>query len=349
MTAFHLQGPVPIDSPYHVSRGFEQRLLSEALAHRWALLLGPRQHGKTTGLIQVREKLLGLGLACALLDLGAAPACSSYQELLRWISHDIARGLDQSFGSEPGPDEDGELYPWLCSAAGSTRGPIVLMIDEASAIRVPYWCETFYGQVRSLTSRRAQATLDELVSRLVFVFSGMFRPETLVTDRNSPFNVCVRIETEDLTLSDALELWQRANSDADESVVHDAFRAVGGQPYLLQVLFSNLVVVDGPHRKSALEHAIEGFRTGTDDHFQRLFEHVLSDDNLVAIASDMAKSESDGVPHRPLDPNLSYLEVLGLGRRDGSRFVFRNPLYAEMSKSHQEFRKIGFRTSQPGP
>ncbi len=57
MTEFYTQGAVPVSSSAYISRAFEERLIQEVLQGRWVLLLGPRQHGKSTALVRLKAKL----------------------------------------------------------------------------------------------------------------------------------------------------------------------------------------------------------------------------------------------------------------------------------------------------
>ena len=53
----HLQGPVPLADNAYVKRPFENELHRELMANRWVLLLGPRQHGKTSALVRLQRAL----------------------------------------------------------------------------------------------------------------------------------------------------------------------------------------------------------------------------------------------------------------------------------------------------
>ncbi|NWG76016.1 MAG: AAA-like domain-containing protein [Rubrivivax sp.] len=93
MNTYHLQGAVPLNSNAYIERPFEKIVLQEVLAGKWVLLLGPRQHGKTTGLIRIKKLLLEAGLFCVLIDLQSMPPCSDYGAVVGWFSDRVAEML----------------------------------------------------------------------------------------------------------------------------------------------------------------------------------------------------------------------------------------------------------------
>ena len=87
----HLQGPVPLGDKSYIERPFERRLVQELTTGRWVLLLGPRQHGKTSALVRVRSQLTDAGLRAALVDLQRAPPLQSFRDFVRWFCWLVAR------------------------------------------------------------------------------------------------------------------------------------------------------------------------------------------------------------------------------------------------------------------
>jgi len=189
---FFAGGAVPLSSAAYVVRDFEQLALQTVnKPGAWILLLGPRQHGKSSSLIRLRRQLSDDGIACFLVDLQALPPCASYEELLAAIVSQILRSAEMA-PLEGRPAYPRDLLSWLEHALVGINGRLVLVIDEASAIANDEWRNALYGQIRSMTTLRAQSP-GSLADRVQFVFSGMFRPEEMVDERNSPFNTCERI------------------------------------------------------------------------------------------------------------------------------------------------------------
>jgi hypothetical protein len=320
----HLQGPVPLGDNDYVRRPFEHELQRELMADRWVLLLGPRQHGKTSALVRLQRALFENGVPAAIVDLQAAPAPQSYAEFVAWVGSEVRRQLGTA--DQPASDsEDVGVVLGAALAPGNT--PAVILVDEASNIPDAAWRNAFFGQLRAISSRRAAARPEDAPARLRFVFAGTFRPETLIDAANSPFNVCERIDCDDLTADDVRQLTCDILGEAQQAMSQPIFQEVGGQPFLVQKLLSRLQGRD--EKQAALDTEIAKLRTGDSDHIIDLFRKMLSEPSLAAIGARMVR---DGAaPVEAADPDFRYMQVLGLARRTGTNLVFRNLLYARIA------------------
>jgi hypothetical protein len=148
----------------------------------------------------------------------------------------------------------------------------------------------------------------------------------LVDERNSPFNVCSRIETDDLTLEDATTLWHRVSEEDPGAFVEQAYDLVGGQPYLLQTVFAELDIAELPDREDVFNERIDNLRVGADDHFMAMFRRVLSDQALTQIVQRLVRDGN--IQNEPASADFKFAQVVGIARRDSDRLVFRNQLYA---------------------
>ena len=207
--------------------------------------------------------------------------------------------------------------------------PVVVMIDEASSISDDSWRNAFFGQLRAIANRQAAASADDLLVRLRFVFIGTFRPETLVNPNNSPFNVCNRILTDDVTMDQAVELWRRVSDDPAPDLVERIYALVGGQPYLLQLMYSLVLGVGVEQRDRAFDEAVEYLESGHDEHFASLFSHVIGSGTLSSTVRSLASGS--GLANEPANHDFQYLEVLGLAKVAGSLLVIRNDLYRRIA------------------
>jgi hypothetical protein len=257
------------------------------------LLLGPRQHGKTTGLIRVKQRLLKTGLPCALIDLQAMPPCSDYPTLLDWFSRRVGREFGLTQLEVPAASQD--LEECLASSIPAGIEPVVLMIDEAAAISDAEIRAAFYGQIRAVANARAEASAGELAARVQFVFAGCFSPEAVIRNSlNSPFNVCERIETEDLTLAQANELRHRVEQVDADPYTQTAYELVGGQPYLLQSVFAHLQASEPQDREDAYREAVESLKNGQDDHLQ--YSVIDCTKGLPEVAPNSSEMLPDKLP-----------------------------------------------------
>jgi hypothetical protein len=336
MSPFCIHGAVPLESPAYVSREFERRILQNIYATRWVLLLGPRQHGKTTGLLRISQELMNNGYLCAFIDLQGLPSSQTYNEFLERFSRKVADRLGTDINERPKSTDDTQIYYWLEKAIPSGKEPVVIIIDEASAIHNDEWRNYFYGQVRSIKNEQALLTPSDLVRRLCFLFAGCFLPDTLVNTLNSPFNTCEEISTEDLELGQAIELYAKVEGKVDLDLIQQIFDLVGGNPYLLQLVFNKLSVTHNMAYGS-LQEILDFLFSGQDNHFQYLFKIISEDMQLRELVSELAHKSK--IPNDPADANYKFLRTLGVAKLEDKNLVFRNKLYKTLVENSALFNE----------
>lgn len=320
----HIQGPVPLNDNSYIERPFELNLLRELTAGRWSLLLGPRQHGKTSALLRIKSVLADGGFLTALVDLQSAPPLENYDAFIGWVCKSICGQVGTAIFV---PIANQDLGATLATILPAGNAPVAVLIDEASNIRDVAWRNAFYGQLRAISSRRAFADASDYSARLRFVFAGTFRPETLIDEANSPFNVCERFNTDDLSENNVIYLANHVLGDGNDEVGRAIFSEVGGQPFLVQKLLNRLERTANP--LEILSAEIDELRLGDSDHVANLFGKVLAEPKLASIAARMV---SEGAaPMEAADPDFRYMQVLGIARRSDGMLVFRNDLYSRIA------------------
>src|SRR6266496_147706 len=328
MSEFYNQGAVPLDSTAYVSRLFEEAVYQEIISNRWVLLLGPRQHGKSTGLVRLRKKFKEAGLIVSSVDLQRLPPYEAYTHLLTHISGQLGKSIGIGAIASPHPDAQTDFLSWLNVVFPQGTTPIVIMIDECATIENASFRNSFYGQIRQISSQRADAEATDIAARVRFIFSGTFRPETLVSEQNSPFNVCQLINTDDLTTSQAKELATNVHADVTP-FVERAFELVGGQPFLLQTIFLEATRRTDLAFEDALSGALNELRALAASHLEGIFSKIIANPSLVEKVSAMVRDGHTGLI--PADSGCSFLQTIGLAKRDGARLVFRNRFYGEVA------------------
>jgi hypothetical protein len=329
---FHVGGHVPLDSPAYADREFVQRCFDELSGGRWVVLLGPRQHGKTSGLVRLVALLQAAGVQVAQLSLQGVPDASSAPELFEWIARKVA----SQFGVELVPPEDADradLDAWLAGALPPQAAQTVLMFDEAAAVRDDEVRSNFYHQLRRLHDERTSPRSPSLGAGLTLLFSGTFEPKRLVADDlASPFNVCRTVDTEDLRSEAVKELVDGLGASQAAPLVDRAVDLVGGQPFLLQYLFSEAERGDAATpAEERFQRAEERLLVGDSEHLSSLLSTIVNDQPVREIVQQMVK---DGSAPFEATPEHRMVVVLGFGRRDGTRLVPRNRLYSEVASGH---------------
>ena len=331
LSEFHVGGHVPVDSPAYVDRDFVQRCFDELVGGRWVVLLGPSQHGKTSGLVRLVEMLKDASVKVAQLSLQGMPRMTSSSELFEWIAGKVAEQLEVDFAS-PGQAERAELDAWLAAALPPEPTQVVIVFDEAAAVKDDDIRSDFYQQLRRLHDERNAPRSPNLGTGLTMLFSGTFEPKRLVNDDlASPFNVCRTVETEDLPKEAVAGLVERLGALRPPRGRAGA-GPVGGQPFLLQYLFSEAERGDAAtSAEERFEETEEKLLAGDSEHLTDLLSAIVNDQPVRTIAQQVV--EHGAVPFAAT-PEHRALVTLGFGRREGTRLVARNRLYSEVASRH---------------
>jgi hypothetical protein len=342
---FHVGGHVPPESPAYADRQFVQECFSALSGGNWVVLLGPRQHGKTSGLVRLSEMLREANVQVARLSLQGIPDIGSVQDLFEWTARKVAGQLGVDLVS-PSEEDCSDLAAWLAAALPQRQGQVALLFDEAAAIRDDEVRSNFYQQLRRLHDERDSPRVPSLGEGLLLLFSGTFEPERLVADdRVSPFNVCRRVETQDLTRDAVEQLLQRLDASQATPFLDRAMDLAGGQPYLLQHLFSEAERGDAATTaEERFGRAEERLLAGDSDHLINLVGATVNDPPVRQIVEQMLQ-EDGGAPFAPT-PEHRMVITLGLARRDGVHLVPRNRLYGKVASDHFLLAAAGNATAE---
>ncbi len=322
-------GALPLGATTYIERSHDDQCFQELAANKWVLLLGPRQQGKTSTLIRLRERLLDAGYTCILVDMQAYAAQSDdYGSMLRWLAVRLARATQTSLTEPPAMDRD-DLDAWL-SLNSPGSGAIAVLLDEVGAVPTQHRVR-FFSQLRALYNGRA-VDEDAIGNRLAFLFAGTFRPERMIETGNSPFNVSVEVRPSDLTLSEVEELAEPLGSDVGAWArrVHDY---VGGQPYLSQVYLESVSPGQTDEEREALWLRTDDKvrRGGEERHLTQLFGQVLSEPSLQRCVAEVVTRGS--LAFSPANDDHVFLQVLGVCKAAGGELTMRNFLYAETARA----------------
>jgi hypothetical protein len=234
----------------------------------------------------------------------------------------------------PGDGSASELDAWLAAAMPAEAAQVVLLFDEAAGLKDAEMRSLFYRQLRSLHDERDDPRVSNLGRSFTILFSGTFEPKRLVADDlTSPFNVCERVETRDLTLEEAKALVQQVGATQAGDFVERAYELVGGQPMLLQHLLAK--AERGDQAVTAEERYKEAeakLLLGDSGHVGDLLYAVVNDKPVRDLAKE-ALQRPGGAPF-VATPEHRMLVTLGFARIDGPNLVPRNPLYEQVAANH---------------
>lgn len=307
-------GTLPPGSPSYVEREADRTLLAALRSGEYAYVLDSRQKGKSSLMARCVEQLHSDGIQTVRLDLqrfGAnLDAERWYAGILAAIGQDLGlrRDLFEYWGANQmvgalrrllGALEE-VVLPSLAGRA------LVIFIDEVDYVRsLPFPTDEFFAGLRDLYNRRAE---DNRFRQIAFCLVGVATPSDLIRDvRITPFNVGLRIELTDLSLSECMPL-ARGLGENGESLMRRIHYWTNGHPYLTQRL-CQAVAADGGVRSAR----------GVDRVVEQLFFSVRAredDPNLNDVSRRVLEA---GVPDRSQEEYraaiLDMLERVRSGRR----------------------------------
>ncbi|WJW70307.1 AAA-like domain-containing protein (plasmid) [Candidatus Chlorohelix allophototropha] len=287
----------------------------------------PRQMGKSSLLLRVREEALKQKKQVALLDfqLIDKPALTNpdlfFRQFCDWLTDELelASKVTEYWETPLGNSQRTTRYMQRYLLK-TIEGPLVLAMDEVDRIFDTPFRSDFFGMLRSWhNSRQSQSLWQQL--DLVLVTST--EPYQLIEDLNqSPFNVGEVIELADFSGEQVVELNRRYQTPLSPQELAKLITLLGGHPYLVrrglylvasgritaQELFSRATQEQGP------------FGDHLRNHLFRLYER----EELVEGMRQVLQKQ------QCLDERVYFrLRGAGLVKREGRLVVPRCQLYSE--------------------
>lgn len=321
-------GVVPVGSPFYVRRWADEQLEGQlARSGTITTVRGSRQAGKTSLLARGIVYAQGQGALVISLDFQELLERAKSIELDLFLQH-LAYAISDRAQIQP-PNMDSIWARPLSAKARMTRFvedvilksvdmPVVLVIDEADNLFGTSFYGEFFGLLRSWHNRRAS---DPLWEQLSIVMAISTHPSLLINDLNqSPFNVGLRIELEDLNETQVHDLNKRHNRPLWREDIPKVMDLLGGQPFLIRQALYTLVT----ENKTWPE--LEAIADREDGPFGSHLRYYLSllqgDTDLMAAARQVVFEGTC-----PGNRELLRLQSAGLVREQDGRCICRYGLY----------------------
>ena len=365
MRTFNTAGPVRADRHYQIaplSRIDLDEVLGLIRDERYLVLHAPRQTGKTSALLALRD-LLNSGEAgdwrCvyANFEVGQAGREDTVRSM-RAMLGELARRARRTLGDET-PNRvrqaaleqegaDGALIEVLARWAEADAPPLVLLIDEIDAL---------IGDTLLSVLRQLRAGYDQRPDGFPhsIILCGLrdvrdYRIHSTAENRMVLGGSAFNIKSESLRLGDFSEQETRAlpaqhTAQTGQSFTEDALESIvtrtAGQPWLVNALCYDACFRHKPGRDrerpitaaavlEAQERLIQRRDTHVDDLASKLREERVRRviEPILAGAGQQAWSDED----------LAYVRDLGLIKQDvGGRPRIANPIYAEVVPRHLNY------------
>jgi serine/threonine protein kinase len=340
------EGTMDPQSAFYIERASDQ-VAMQAIQRQGVTITikGPRQMGKSSLLLRVREAGLKLGKQVALLDFqlfdktALAHPDIFYRQFCHWLTDELEleNRVEQFWQAPLGNSQRATRYMQRHLLPQLTQ-PLVLAMDEVESIFDTPFRSDFFGMLRSWHNSRQAASLWK---RLDLVLVTSTEPYQLIENLNqSPFNVGEVIELVDFRLEQLKELnglYGYPLSSAQETQLMELLH---GHPYLVRR--SLYLIASGRLTPAELFSQATNDRGPFGDHLRNQLFRLYDKPELVETLGMVIQR------HICLDERLFFrLRGAGLIRREGQAVVARCSLYEAYFRA--KFLELSTTESTPLP
>lgn len=250
-------GSMNADALSYIKRDADDKLYNHLNEGDFCYILTPRQMGKSSLMIRTAKKLEEKGVHTAIVDLSLSRTKYEEQPAEKWYN-----GIEQTITSElkikvnlndwrndwknlPISQRLSEFFKKI--VLESTKGKIVIFIDEIDSTISQPFTDGFFAAIRNCYNERAR---DSNYDRLSFALLGVASPSDLIKDFYcSPFNIGQEIDLSDFTFNQSTQLLSGlgANLKNSDQTLERILHWTGGHPYLTQKLFKSLAEKKAKH------------------------------------------------------------------------------------------------------
>ena len=362
---FNTEGPVVAADHYHIPP-LERIDLAAVLGlirdKKYFVLHAPRQTGKTSALLVLRDLLNGGAhgdFRCVYANVEAGQAMrENVAEAMRTVLSQFALRASLTLGddsleriwraamSSAGPG--GALSVTLSRWAAADRKPLVLLIDEIDAL-VGDTLLSVLRQLRSGYDQRPEAFPHSIVLCGVRDVRD-YRIHSSAEDRmvlgGSAFNIKAKsLRLGDFSEQEVRELLAQHTAATGQAFAEEAVRLIltrtAGQPWLVNALCREACFEDEagrdrsrPITADAILAAQERLILRRDTHIDDL-AHKLREERVRRVVEPILTGAAETACS---DEDLSYVRDLGLvAQADGGPPRIANPIYSEVVPRHLNY------------
>lgn len=336
-------GTMKLDSQFYIKREpWDSRSLQE-IENRGGLvrIKAPRQMGKTSLLVRIRDRANELGYQTVTLDFSGSDegTFSDLSIFLRRFCALVSRKLNLSprkvkeFWDEElfGAKENCTGYIEECILSEITV-PLFLGVDELDRL-FPYElvAKEFLTLLRSWNEK---AQVNDTWEKLRMVISHSTESYVVLDTNSSPFNVGLAVDLAEFTEDQVQELLEKHRLNWNREQIVDLMAMVGGHPYLVRLALYHIAQKDLTLAQLLKQASTDGGIYG--EHLRRHLWNLQQHPDLTRAFKQVISSASPVI----LEPMLAFkLNGMGLVNLQGNEVVLRHePLYRPYFRQRLKIR-----------
>ena len=325
------EGTMAPDSAFYMVRE-EDTIALGAIARQGVTITikGPRQVGKSSLLIRVREAAERAGKTLVFLDFQLLkPVLHDADAFFRYFATLIGYQLrvedrTQDYWQLPLPN------PFRCTEyvgrylVGALERPLLLAMDEVDSVFDTEFRTDFFGMLRAWHNNRA---FDMAWRKVDLALVTSTEPYYFIDNLNqSPFNVGEVIELQPLSVAQVVDLNRRHGEPLPQAQAGQLAVLVHGHPYLvrraLYLVASGRIAATDLFAGAVEESGPFG------DHLRSLLTRLHAKPELIEGLRQVLRSQSC--------PNDLFFRLRGAGlvRREQQHVLPNSPLYATFFREH---------------
>ncbi|MUG92060.1 TIR domain-containing protein [Scytonema sp. UIC 10036] len=289
---------------------------------------GPRQVGKSSLLIRIKETAEKAGKRVAFLDFQLFDKAALqdgelfFRQFCTWVTDELEMEdrVDEYWSSPLGNSQRCTRYVSRHILKGLGKQPLVLAMDEVDKVFDAEFRNDFFGMLRSWHNCRATTPIWKNFD-LTLVTST--EPYQLIDDLNqSPFNVGQVIEMGDFSPEQVADLNQRHGLPFNPSEERRLIGLLGGHPYLIR---RSLYLIASQQISPSELFANATYDSGPfGDHLRHHLSLLHNKTELIQGLLEIIRQNNCA------DKRIFWrLRGAGLVREEGKAIVPRCQLYAE--------------------
>ena len=355
MRFFNTAGPVTPAKHYCIPpiERWDKSEIFELIAQEKCFMLhAPRQTGKTSSLLALRDQLNEEGsYACVYINVeGGQAAGEDVERVIKVVLSQVAAGARRQLNDDyidkvwsailDEVGEDNALFEVLARWAENTSKPLVLMIDEIDSL-IGNGLISVLRQLRAGYTQRPAAFPSSLIlCGVCDVRDYKFQtgPAKTIVTGGSAFNIKAEsLRLGDLTLAEVKELLNQHTQDTSQKFTREAVDCIWentkGQPWLVNALAYQICFKssEGKDRNNQITvpmvlKAREKLIVRRDTHLDQLADK-LREPRVRRVIEPILSGDS--APEAISTDDIDYVADLGLIKRDGN-ITIANPIYREI-------------------